>query len=98
MGYEEYLKEFIKSFNKTKRMALNLKLYRETGDPDFLTKDTDVYYTVHEFADIVGVCEKTVRRWDESGKIKCHHRTSSGYRVYSEDEVKKVLENKKSSS
>lgn len=92
MTYEEYVKEYAATIEKAKKMSQNLLLYRATRDESLLKREGDVFYTVQEFADIVGVSKKTVQLWDKSGKIKCHHRSPSGYRMYSNDEIQKVLQ------
>ncbi len=94
MNYEEYVKEYAKTVRKAKQMSQNLILYRETGDESYLKLDNKIYYTTKEFADIVGVSLKTVQTWDNKGLVKCHHRTPSGGRMYSDDEVRQVLEGK----
>lgn len=45
------------------------------------------FLTTAEFADAVGVHPKTVRRWDENGFLKPNHRTPSGIRQYTDEQV-----------
>ena len=47
-------------------------------------------YTIKEFAEKICVSPETVRRWDRSGKCPAK-RTKSGYRVYTDDDVFKIL-------
>jgi len=48
------------------------------------------YYRVSEAAALLGVCAKTVRRWDASGKLDCR-RTLGGHRWISVLEIKRVI-------
>jgi excisionase family DNA binding protein len=45
------------------------------------------FYSTKEFADLIGVHENTLRRWDKTGKLTPHHRTIGGHRVYSQEQV-----------
>lgn len=56
------------------------------------------YYTIHEFSKIVGKNPQTLRNWDKNGHLKPHHTGKSGYRYYSEDQIKQVLNIKTSKS
>jgi len=47
-------------------------------------------YKVHEFAELVGKSTKTLRRWDESGKLPAK-RQVSGHRYYTEEDLFQVL-------
>ena len=49
------------------------------------------YYTIHKFSKLVSVSPQTLRNWDRSGKLCPHHRSDSGYRYYSEEQVREVL-------
>ncbi|MBU5228110.1 IS607 family transposase [Clostridium senegalense] len=49
------------------------------------------YYTIHEFAKLIGRTTQTLRNWDKSGKLKPHHTGSNGYRYYSNEQLKQVL-------
>lgn len=52
----------------------------ETGnEPKFMTVD--------EFAKRIGVHPQTVRMWDKTGVLNPHHKTPSGRRLYSEEQV-----------
>lgn len=52
------------------------------------------YFTINKFSKIVGVTPQTLRNWDKSGKLKPHHTTESGYRYYSEEQLKQILKMK----
>ncbi|MFX1296561.1 MAG: recombinase family protein [Promethearchaeota archaeon] len=47
-------------------------------------------YRISEAALVLGVCTKTIQRWDAAGKIKCH-RTVGGHRRISILEIERVL-------
>ena len=49
-----------------------------------------LFYRIGEAAVRLGVCTKTVRRWDATGKIQCH-RTLGGHRRISLLEIERVL-------
>jgi DNA-binding transcriptional MerR regulator len=51
------------------------------------------YYKAGEFARLIGITSVTLRAWDERGWLKPHHRSPSGYRFYSEDQLKEYLNN-----
>ena len=46
--------------------------------------------TVKEAAELFGVSVQTIRRWDESGKLKAQRHPMNNYRVYRLAEVKKI--------
>ena len=53
------------------------------------------YYSIGEFSKLTGLSTQTLRRWDENGKLKSHHKTSvSGKRFYSEIQLNEVLGDK----
>lgn len=57
------------------------------------------YYTIHEFSKLVGKTPQTLRNWDKRGLLIPHHTGANGYRYYSHDQLKQVLnikEDKKS--
>lgn len=45
------------------------------------------FFSIKEFAEQIGVSEATLRRWDKTEKLKPHHRTPSGYRMYTKEQV-----------
>lgn len=51
--------------------------------------DTEVvrFLTVEQFARRIGVHPQTVRKWDNTGVLKAHHKTPSGRRLYTEEQV-----------
>lgn len=51
-----------------------------------MKKTTDVY-SLEQFADLLSVSKDTLRRWDNSGKLKARRNGISGYRFYTEKEL-----------
>ena len=49
------------------------------------------YYSIHKFSEILGVTPQTLRNWDKNGKLTPHHKTSNGYRYYSNEQLNQVL-------
>ena len=49
------------------------------------------YYSIREFSKILGVTAQTLRNWDMKGKLHPHHTSSNGYRYYSHEQLKQVL-------
>jgi len=43
--------------------------------------------TIKSAAEILGVSEMTLRRWDAAGKFRARRHPINGYRLYREDEV-----------
>ena len=50
-------------------------------------------YSIGIAASLLGVCVKTLRRWDKSKKIACH-RTIRGHRRFSIKEINRILNRK----
>lgn len=50
----------------------------------------EIKYTLSEAANLLGVHPDTVRRWDNTGKIRSI-RVSGGWRRFPESEIKRVL-------
>jgi len=44
--------------------------------------------TITQAAEILGVSVVTLRRWDQAGKFQAKRDPMSGYRVYSENDVR----------
>ena len=51
------------------------------------------FLTVDEFAKRIGVHAQTVRQWDKTGVLLPHHKTPSGRRLYSEEQVADYFNN-----
>jgi DNA-binding transcriptional MerR regulator len=50
------------------------------------------YYSIHEFSKLIGRTPQTLRNWDNSGKLKPNHTGASGYRYYSHEQFREVLQ------
>ena len=50
------------------------------------------FYTIHEFAEKIGVTAQTLRNWDRQGKLRPHHKGESGYRYYTQEQLDKALQ------
>ncbi len=51
----------------------------------------DEYISASEFAKRVGVTLHTIHNWDKTGKLKPHHRTLGGKRLYSVTQLENFL-------
>jgi len=49
------------------------------------------YYSIHEFSKLIGRTPQTLRNWDKSGKLIPSNTGANGYRYYSHDQLKQVL-------
>lgn len=49
------------------------------------------YYSIGQFAELIGKTEQTLRNWDKKGVLKPHHVTESGYRYYSQEQLNHFL-------
>lgn len=49
------------------------------------------YYSIGEFAKLIGVTQQTLRNWDKVGKLKPGHKGKSGYRYYSQQQLQYYL-------
>ncbi len=49
------------------------------------------FLTVKEFAAKIGIHPNTVRQWDETGVLKAHHKTPSGRRLYTDEQVEEYF-------
>ena len=50
-----------------------------------------IYLTIGELSNKLGVCTKTIRRWESQGKIHVSFRTTGGHRRFSIEEVEKCI-------
>lgn len=46
--------------------------------------------TIKEAADLLGVAEVTLRRWDDAGKFPAHRHPINGYRLYRMADVRRL--------
>ena len=80
IDYIQYLPEDEKIKKDVCMMSNNESITNNSG--------TEVkFMTVDEFAKRIGVHPQTVRSWDKSGALRPHHKTPSGRRLYSEEQV-----------
>ncbi|MBQ8945688.1 MAG: MerR family transcriptional regulator [Lachnospiraceae bacterium] len=49
------------------------------------------YMSIGQFASEIGVSESTLRNWDRQGKLRPHHLTKGGQRVYSAEQAREFL-------
>ena len=49
------------------------------------------FLTIEEFAKRIGVHPQTVRVWDKNGLLQAHHKSPSGRRFYTEEQVIEYL-------
>lgn len=49
------------------------------------------YYSIGQFAKLIGKTEQTLRNWDKKDVLKPHHVIASGYRYYSQEQLNHFL-------
>ena len=49
------------------------------------------YYSIGEFAKLIGKTQQTLRNWDKKNTLVPHHVTESGYRYYSQQQLNYFL-------
>ena len=54
---------------------------------DKTTESEKKFLTIKEFANAIGIHEQTLRTWDKEGKLKPHHTTPGGHRLYSSEHI-----------
>jgi DNA-binding transcriptional MerR regulator len=52
-----------------------------------VTKTRPKLLTIKQAAELIGVAEATLRRWDAAGKFKARRHPMNGYRIYAEKDV-----------
>ena len=52
----------------------------------------EIYFSIKEAADILGVSPLTLRNWDKSGKFKAQRHPMNNYRVYKLSALEEVIE------
>lgn len=52
----------------------------------------EVYFSIKEAAEILGVTPLTLRNWDKSGKFPAQRHPMNNYRVYKYSALEKVIE------
>jgi len=53
---------------------------------------SEVYFSIKEAAEILGVTPLTLRNWDASGKFPAHRHPMNNYRVYKLTALQKIIE------
>lgn len=49
------------------------------------------YLTIKEASEVLGVNPMTLRRWDNSGKLKSYRHPLNKYRLYKREELENLL-------
>jgi len=52
----------------------------------------EIYFSIKEAAEILGVAPLTLRNWDKSGKFKANRHPMNNYRVYKLSALERVIE------
>ena len=53
--------------------------------------DKEIYFSIKEAAEILGVSPLTLRNWDKSGKFKAARHPMNNYRVYKLSDLERVI-------
>ena len=51
----------------------------------------EIYFSISEAADILGVSSLTLRNWDKSGKFPAHRHPMNNYRVYKPSALEDII-------
>lgn len=54
--------------------------------------EKEIYFSIKEAAEILGVSTLTLRNWDKSGKFRAQRHPINNYRVYKASAIKGVIE------
>ncbi len=52
----------------------------------------EIYFSIKEAAEILGVSPLTLRNWDKSGKFKAQRHPMNNYRVYKLSSLEHIIE------
>lgn len=52
----------------------------------------EMYFSIKEAAQILGVTPLTLRNWDRSGKFKAQRHPMNNYRVYRREALEKIID------
>ncbi|MEK7148282.1 MAG: MerR family DNA-binding transcriptional regulator [Patescibacteria group bacterium] len=52
----------------------------------------EIYFSIKEASEILGVSPLTLRNWDKSGKFKAQRHPMNNYRVYKLTELEHIIE------
>lgn len=58
----------------------------------------EVYFSIKEAAEILGVSALTLRNWDKTGKFPASRHPMNNYRVYKLSSIERVIEDIESGS
>jgi DNA-binding transcriptional MerR regulator len=58
----------------------------------------EIYFSIKEAAEILGVSPLTLRNWDKAGKFKAQRHPMNNYRVYKLSALEKIIEDIESGS
>ncbi|OGI72932.1 hypothetical protein A2737_01505 [Candidatus Nomurabacteria bacterium RIFCSPHIGHO2_01_FULL_41_71] len=51
----------------------------------------NLYFTIKQASEILGVSALTLRNWDKKGKLKAHRHPMNNYRVYKPEDLEAVI-------
>ena len=51
----------------------------------------EIYFSIKEAAEILGVSTLTLRNWDKSGKFRASRHPMNNYRVYKMSDIEEVI-------
>lgn len=54
--------------------------------------EKEIYFSIKEAAEILGVSPLTLRNWDKSGKFRAQRHPMNNYRVYKLSSLEKVID------
>ena len=57
--------------------------------------EEEKFFTSGETAKLLGVSEATLRNWEKNGRLKPHHKSTSGYKYYSNHQIENFLDKSK---
>ena len=49
------------------------------------------YITIKKATEILGISAQTLRNWEKQNKLIPHHKTNSGFRYYTEEQINEIL-------
>lgn len=52
----------------------------------------EIYFSIKEAAEILGVSPLTLRNWDKAGKFKAQRHPMNNYRVYKLSSLERIIE------